>query len=535
LGLTDRNGEFTRNVTNAVLARVQANGGRVSTQTEADHIRRLLTLVTDAPEKYMGLVLLAVVAITVLWNDRRVNRRLFWFFVGALLASVMLATGVTNVWNANWATWQALSSQGRAGIANLGLLGCAALLALFYRRKLTTARKKLIAGIALAIFLFLPGFQLLAALPYFRDIRAPFVFYDGPGVFWGAMLIGFFVTDVLSVDKWRAHISKIVAVVGVLLLLDYWPYQKSTKDNDVPAHTLENLQASYSSLQSDKDWVKTFSISGRYFHLLGPMWGGKPQVYEAFYDWMSPLGTGLLKQQAFSSWDNHRAFLDLLSARYIVFDKSDPDNAQAGTRQILDAYRQSFPTSLENEDFVVFRNNNARPYVSAFARACLFDGDIRDSARLSLVLSARDWPLVQGATGANAVAKYETVYRDGNALPPLRVGEPVPLADLQLVRENAQRIRIHLNAPRDCFAVISESYYPFWHAEVDTRPAEVLRVSCGLMGLELPAGGHEIVLSYQPPRIYIVAAGISALTLVAALGVVVTSTIRQSGASRRRD
>jgi hypothetical protein len=480
----------------------------------------------------MGLVLLALVAVTVLWNDRRVERRLFWFLVAALMASVMLASGLGNVWSANWATWQALSSQGRSGMANLGLLTCAVFLAFFYRRKLTTTRKRIIASVALTMFLFLPGFQLLAGLPYFKDIRAPFVFYDGPGVFWGAMLIGFFVTDILSADKWRAHIPKIAAGVGLLLLLDYWPYQKPMKGNGVPARTLQNLQAAYNALQGDKDWVKTYSVSGRYFHLLGPMWSGKPQVHEAFYNWMCPLGTGLLNQQAFSSWDNHRAFLDLLAARYIVFDKSDPNNAQGGTQQILGAYRHDFPVVVENEDLVVFRNDNARPYVSAFARACLFDGDIRDSARLSLVLSARHWPLVQAAARADAAAKYEAIYRDGNALPPLRVGDPVPLADLELVRENAQRIRIHLNAPRDCYAVISESYHPFWRAEVDNRPADILRVSCGLMGLELPAGVHDIVLRYQPPRIYAVAAGVSVLTVLAALGVVVISTNRQSGAGR---
>ena len=484
----------------------------------------------------MGLVLLAVVAITVLWNTRRVDRRSFWFFVAALLVSVMLASGLVNVWNANWTTWQALSSQGRAGIANLGLLVCAAFLVVFYRRKLTTARKKLIAAIALAIFLFLPGFQLLAALPYFTDIRAPFVFYDGPGMFWGAMLIGFFVTDVLTVDRWRAHISKIVAVVGVLLLLDYWPYQKSTKDNGVPARTLQNLEATYKTLGDDKDWVKTYSVSGRYFHLLGPMWGGKPQVYEAFYNWMSPLGTGLLNQQAFSSWENHRAFLDLLSVRYIVFDKSDPDNAQAGTQQILGAYRQSFPTSLENEDFVVFRNNSARPYVSAFAQACLFEGDTRESARLSLALSARDWPLVENESNLPRLPQdmCEKVYRDGNAPPPLRNGETVTLTDVQLVRESSQQVRIHLKAPQKCLAVISESYYPFWHAEVDKQPAEVLRVSCGLIGVALPVGEHEIVLRYQPPRAYAIAAGVSVLTMLAALGVVVTSTTRQSGTTHPR-
>ena len=88
------------------------------------------------------------------------------------------------------------------------------------------------------------------------------------------------------------------------------------------------------------------------------MYGGKPQVYEAFYNWMCPLGTGLLNQQAFSSWDNHRAFLNLLGARYVVFDKTDPGNAiAANAANACATTDKTFPVALENEDFAVFRND----------------------------------------------------------------------------------------------------------------------------------------------------------------------------------
>ena len=524
LGLVDRNGTVTKDAASATLARVQANGG-VSSQAEYDQVRRILSLSADSPEKYMGIVALFVIAVTVLWNERRVNRRAFWFFVASLLASVLFST-TSSVWTANWTTWEALSSQHVSGVALAWLLVVAAFLVFFYRRKVTTPRKGVIAGLALAVFLFLPGFNVLAALPYFKDIRSPFVFYDSPAIFWGAMLIGFLVTDVLVAEKWRAHIPKIVAALGVLLLLDYWPYQKPVKDSGVPAHTVDNLQAIYRSLEPDKDWVKTWTFTPRYFHLLGPMWGGKPQVYEAFYDWMAPIGIGALKQQAFDSWENHRAFLNLLSARYVVFDKTDPSNAQQkGPQQILAAYRQTFPVFVENEDFVVFRNDTARPYITAFGRACLYAGDIRKSAVLALALSAKNWPLVQAkepkvSEVPNAtVQKYEKTYgEDSPPFPPINDSVPVALSDVQLTRENSQLVHIHLTTPSACIAVIAESYYPFWRAEIDGQPAEVLQVSCGLMGLELPAGSHTVVLHYQPPRVYALAGAVSLATLILGMG-----------------
>src|SRR5207245_1442212 len=104
---------------------------------------------------------------------------------------------------------------------------------------------------------------------------------------------------------------------------------------------------------------------------------------------------------------------------------------------------------------------------------------------------------------------------------PATAGTLVALESVQLARETSQLVRIKLTAPSACMAVISESYYPFWFAEVDGQPTEVLRVSCGLMGLELPAGNHTVLLRYQPPRAYALAAMISIATLVAGLGLAI--------------
>ncbi|HTS18158.1 MAG TPA: 6-pyruvoyl-tetrahydropterin synthase-related protein [Verrucomicrobiae bacterium] len=533
LGLVDRDGSATRNLTNAVMQQIQANGGRVGSQQELEQVQRLMSLGTDSPEKYMGVTLLAILVATVLWNRRRVERRAFWFFVCSLLVTVMLATGFDSVWTANWATWQALSSQHVSGIALAWLLVSVAFLVLFCRRKLTTPQKWTVAGVALVMFLFVPGFGWLAALPYFSDIRAPYVFYDLPAVFFGAILAGFLVTDVLDADKWRAHVPKIVAALGVLLLLDYWPYQKPTWDSGVPAHTVSNLRATYRSLKGDMDWVKTYSVSGRYFHLLGPMWGGKPQVYEAFYNWMCPLGTGLLNQQAFTSWENHRAFLNLMAARYVVFDKTDSGNARQDMQQVLGLYRNSFPVVTENEDFVVFRNEMVHPYVTGYGRSCLYAGDIHQSAALALALSAKNWPLVQakeatpGEVPVDEQRQYEQVYgQDSPPFPPITAATPVTLEHVQLTRENAENVRIQLTAPSACLAVIAESYYPFWHAEIDGQAAEVLRVSCGLMGVQLPAGAHTIQLRYEAPRAYAFAAVISIGGLLIGLGFAVRDRSR---------
>jgi hypothetical protein len=514
LALVDRDGIVTGATTREIGRLLHAQAFQPTTQAQADRMResiqRLFSLGADSPEKYAGIVLLAVLAITILWNERRVNHGLFWFLIAALLLSIMLGYGSATVCGANWRTfWAVIDLPGVPAAMRASVFGSlavtGALLAMFFRRKLTTTRKRLWAAGALAAFLFLPAFTILATVPFFKEIRAPYVFYDGPGTFFIALLAGFFVTD----TKW--HRPALVAAIAGLMLIDYWPYQRPTKDNGVPARTLGNLRSAYESVRADADRVKTYSISGRYFHLLGPMYSGKPQVYEAFYNWMSPVGTGLLNHTGLS-----RELLNLFGARYLVCDKTDPQ----ANAQLFAQLRQMFPVHHEDEDFLVLRNDTARAYVTAYDRACAFTGDLRQSPQLAVALAANDWPLVH--TDTPQAGRFATVYRAGEQpiLPATR-GQPVTLSDLKLSRPSNSEIRLGLTAPSACWLVIAESFYPFWRAQVDGRPAEVLRMNCALMGLELPAGSHQILLRYRPPRAYAVAGAISLLTLLGCVGALI--------------
>jgi hypothetical protein len=546
IGLVDRDGVATASAIRGVQTSLQQQKYQPTTQEQANELRakigRVFGLQADAPEKYAGIVLLAALAVTILFNDRRTDRLLFWLLVGMFLVTVMLATGLDTVAGANLETWGAvfgLDGVGGSirGMALLGLAAVAVFLYYFYRCKLTTPAKRLWAGVALAAFLFLPAFQILAMAPFFKEIRAPFVFYDGSATFFAPLLLGFLVTDVLGGGKWQPRIPMIVGLVSLAMLVDYWPYQKPVKDNGVPARTLQNLEASYRALANDTEPGKTYSFSGRYFHLLGPMYGGKPQVYEAFYNWMCPIGTAALNQNAFTSLENIRSFLNVLNARYVVFDKTDP-GAQP---QMLAAFRQLYPVHLENEDFAVFRNETARPYISANSKQSAFVGNIRASAPVTLALAGKNHTLVE-ATLPGEWSRYDLIYTDGTmpggfpaewqsklrtvvaGMPvplPVEAGQVVALENVGLApRTKSEEIRFRFTAPRDCVVTIAESWYPYWTAEVDGKPTELKRVDTGLMGIEAKPGPQEIVLRYQKPRQYSLAGWVSLLGCAGCAGVI---------------
>jgi hypothetical protein len=558
LALVDREGVLTRTALEGLQEHLRSHP--VPSPEERAQVGAVFALELDASEKYAGIALLGMVAGAALCNRRRVDRRLFWLLLGMLGAAVALGTGPASVLEANARSLRALlSTEGvprsiqlallAAGLAGLCLVGISA------RRKRASRRATLIALAAVAAFLCLPVFSWLSLLPPFGQIRAPYSFYDLPGAFFASLLAGFFVTDVACAPPTgKAGISRrgwlrpgsIVAAATLLMALDYWPYQQHMKVERVPAQTLANLRASYTWIGRDAAPVKTYALSRRYFHLLGPMLSGKPQAWEAWTHWMAPIGTGLLHEHARKSIPAHRAFLDLLGVRYPVYDKTDP---KAGPREgRLEAiWRASLPVVSENEDFAVFRNDQAWPLLRAFDRPCLYVGDLPESAPLSLALASLRYPLVHAPyvdgvadlSGAR-LESFEAIYvadpeagverravsqgawsrvvdvTDDAPIPlPATPGSDVPLTIERIERVGAQLLRLSIELPRAGLVVINESYYPHWRALLDGRDARILRVSTGLMGLRVPEGRHELVVTYRPPRIYRLAVLVSGLGLVA--------------------
>jgi ribosomal protein L33 len=66
-------------------------------------------------------------------------------------------------------------------------------------------------------------------------------------------------------------------------------------------------------------------------------------------------------------------------------------------------------------------------------------------------------------------------------------------------RNDPERIELRSWSPRDAVLVLSERDYPGWSARVDGQPSKVLRADYILRGVYLPAGRHEIELSFDPP------------------------------------
>jgi len=227
---------------------------------------------------------------------------------------------------------------------------------------------------------------------------------------------------------------------------------------------------------------------------------------------MAPKGSGYLNSQA----PGEPALLNLLGVRYLIFEKENSDPRMAGAARALAMYRSLYPVHHEDDNFVVFRNPNAQPYLAAFAQAARFTGDPARSVVLSLVLAGEKWPLIH-ADAAAGEAFAKTYSPEEPPSMPAQPGQQLALRIDSFARPGHQSIRATVSADAPSWLVINESYYPYWHASLGGQGVPLYRASTGLMAVRLPAGRQELALDYSPPRSYFIAQLVSAAVLLAAL------------------
>jgi hypothetical protein len=72
------------------------------------------------------------------------------------------------------------------------------------------------------------------------------------------------------------------------------------------------------------------------------------------------------------------------------------------------------------------------------------------------------------------------------------------------VREH-KTLRVALQALMNCdgMVILSDAYYPGWHAWVDGRPARIYEVDFSMRGVVVARGRHEVTFQYWPGAVYL--------------------------------
>ena len=129
--------------------------------------------------------------------------------------------------------------------------------------------------------------------------------------------------------------------------------------------------------------------------------------------------------------------------------------------------------------------------------------------------AARSWARVaRGETDLSREVLLE--HAPQVALPNAGAARPALVA--RLAEDRPERVVAELTSDSAGLFVLADLFYPGWTAEVDGRPAEILRADGVFRAVALPSGSHKVVFRYRPLSVVIGAAlSAAALLTVAAL------------------
>lgn len=90
-----------------------------------------------------------------------------------------------------------------------------------------------------------------------------------------------------------------------------------------------------------------------------------------------------------------------------------------------------------------------------------------------------------------------------------------------ITREDARHVVINVEAPVAGFLLLADTFYPGWSAEVDGKPAPIIRANISVRAVQLQKGRHVVRFVYDAPAffrgLWITAAAFSVLSVCASV------------------
>ena len=103
-----------------------------------------------------------------------------------------------------------------------------------------------------------------------------------------------------------------------------------------------------------------------------------------------------------------------------------------------------------------------------------------------------------------------------------RNGSP---GEVSIESYETDRVVVRVNLDQPSLVVLNDSYYPGWEAEVDDRPAKIVRTNVLVRGVSVGSGSHRVEFDYRPAS-FRIGARISTIGIVVLTGLTVAGICR---------
>jgi len=92
-----------------------------------------------------------------------------------------------------------------------------------------------------------------------------------------------------------------------------------------------------------------------------------------------------------------------------------------------------------------------------------------------------------------------------------------------------------VNSQQGGVVVFSEIYYPGWTCTIDGQPTDIARANYVLRAIKVPAGEHEVIMTFDPQTVHItetIAYGALALLALMFVALIAYSFYRKKQSDR---
>jgi Bacterial membrane protein YfhO len=236
---------------------------------------------------------------------------------------------------------------------------------------------------------------------------------------------------------------------------------------------------------------------------------GPPRIraVDALYDDLRAGAIGLSKTNVNDSFQLQHA-ADLYEPLYHLFDADLFDRGAPMDRAVADYRREIRQQVLDRMAVSLLVADRVDPEV----RWPLFDSGVWNGSTFAVYRNPTALPRAYVVPRAEVAPDNDLIVDRFRELDPrqavLMTSEPLasagckrqPFTPAEWKSADPDRVALQVTTEAPGLLVVADTWMPGWTAEVDGRPAPVLRGNRAQRVVPLPeAGRHEVVLSYWPP------------------------------------
>jgi hypothetical protein len=329
----------------------------------------------------------------------------------------------------------------------------------------------------------IPGDQFGAVMSNIADMRKAMVSADA----WRSLLyiLAGCLILILFIKK-KLNATYTVAGIALLCLIDMWGVNKRYLNDDQFVPKSETEEKSFTKTPTDELILKDQSLDYRVLNFAGDTFNENNTAY-----WHKSVGGyHAAKLRRYQEMIEHHISPEMQSL-YSSVSKAGGDMTKVNGDSIpvlnmLNTKYFIFPIS-QNQTIPV-----ANPY--AYGNAWFVQNvQYVKNADEEIAFTGKGQP----KTTAIVDSRFKSDLNNISACPADSTSK------ITLTAYEPNKLTYQATTSKPSVAVFSEIYYPDWSATIDGQPAKIARADYILRAMNIPAGKHQVVMTFDPKSLHI--------------------------------